>query len=190
MLTTMPHTYAGFGIIRPTKESAGRCANSPGVAASDWNTSMRPHSTLPQRFIDKVHIHPDTGCHVWTACRNTEGYGQFRVEGKTLGAHRYAYEIVVGPVPAGLVLDHLCRNPSCVNSEHLEPVTTRENLMRGARRGIFPRPHRDTCCRGHVGQFTLRHNGTRVCRPCDAIRQREYQRRRKSSAATEGKEHV
>lgn len=62
------------------------------------------------------------------------GYGHLRVGGRGEGmicVHRFAYELLVGPIPAGLTLDHLCRNRACVNPTHLEPVTCRDNLLRG-----------------------------------------------------------
>ncbi|MHA6764687.1 HNH endonuclease signature motif containing protein [Streptacidiphilus sp. PAMC 29251] len=76
---------------------------------------------------------PELGpCWAWTGCMNTKtGYGVFGGKGRTQLAHRNAYEYQLGPIPDGLVLDHLCRRRSCVRPEHLEPVTQRENLRRG-----------------------------------------------------------
>lgn len=76
---------------------------------------------------------PDLGpCWVWTAARHGKGYGMFSVDRKRkVRAHRFAYEMMVGPIPEGLDLDHLCRNRACVNPEHLEPVTRSVNLKRG-----------------------------------------------------------
>lgn len=71
------------------------------------------------------------GCWLWLASTDTKGYGLFGAEGKLSKAHRYAYELLVGPIPEGLVLDHLCRVRHCVNPDHLEPVTTYENILRG-----------------------------------------------------------
>ena len=89
------------------------------------------------RFWPKVNkdgpIWNETPCWVWTAAK-TWGYGSFRIGGKgslMAKAHRVAYELLVGPVPDGLDLDHLCRNRACVNPAHLEPVTRQTNLLRG-----------------------------------------------------------
>lgn len=72
------------------------------------------------------------GCRVWTRCRDKLGYGLIqRKPGRSPSAHKNSYETFVGPVPEGLVLDHLCRNPSCINPAHLEPVPQRENVLRG-----------------------------------------------------------
>lgn len=87
-------------------------------------------SRLPPRFWSKVRIEDD-GCWVWTANLNN-GYGNFSFGGKTRKAYRFAYEALAGQVESGLSLDHLCRNRGCVNPNHLEPVTQRENVYRGA----------------------------------------------------------
>lgn len=79
---------------------------------------------------------PATGrCWTWTADLCSRGYGQIGWKGHSKLAHRRAYELLVGPIPDGLVLDHLCRNQSCVNPAHLEPVTRAENNRRNPRGG-------------------------------------------------------
>lgn len=70
-------------------------------------------------------------CWLWRRSILASGYGQVRHNGKPSRAHRVAYEVFIGPIPAGLVLDHLCGVKSCCNPEHLEPVTQAENLRRG-----------------------------------------------------------
>lgn len=86
---------------------------------------------LPARFWAKVNLN-DSGCWEWTAYL-AQGYGHFRINQprSTPLTHRLAYETLVGPVPHGLDLDHLCRNRACCNPEHLEPVSRRVNLLRG-----------------------------------------------------------
>lgn len=77
------------------------------------------------------------GCWLWQGPRVHNGYGIISIQGSgvktTIRAHRYAYEALVGPIPEGLQLDHLCRVRRCVNPAHLEPVTARENVRRGVR---------------------------------------------------------
>jgi hypothetical protein len=94
-----------------------------------------------ERFLEKVDksgpipLHrPDLGpCWTWTAAKTKLGYGKFHYDGRLGKAHGFAYEHFIGPIPDGCEdLDHLCRNPSCVNPAHLEPVTHRENVLRGA----------------------------------------------------------
>jgi hypothetical protein len=70
------------------------------------------------------------GCWEWKGAKDGDGYGHLGVAGSVVGAHRYAYELLVGPIPEGLHLDHLCRNRPCVNPDHLEPVTQAVNVGR------------------------------------------------------------
>lgn len=88
--------------------------------------------TLPERIQDKIMLEPNTGCWLWLACLSGPNkYGRVKIKQEMFPAHKYVYEILVGSVPEGLQLDHLCRTRICVNPAHLEPVTPRENLLRG-----------------------------------------------------------
>jgi hypothetical protein len=83
-----------------------------------------------ERLADKFTI--GDNCWEWTAGCNNSGYGiAYVAPGKQKVAHRALYEELVGSIPEGLDLDHLCRNRRCVRPDHLEPVTRRENLRRG-----------------------------------------------------------
>lgn len=77
-------------------------------------------------------VDDETGCWIWDGNKDRLGYTGKRFDGKQTGAHRWVYTQLVGPIPDGMSLDHLCRNPSCVNPAHLEPVTHTENIRRGA----------------------------------------------------------
>lgn len=86
----------------------------------------------PRRWWSKIDVSGD--CWEWTPPVGNHGYGEFARQGerRTVLAHRYAYELLVGPIPDGLEIDHLCRNKACVNPDHLEPVTKSENARRAA----------------------------------------------------------
>lgn len=137
-----------------------------------------PPRPAVDRFWPKVEKTPT--CWVWTAGKRHGGYGQFNVgDGRNVRAHVFAYELLVGPVPEGLELDHLCRNPACVNPDHLEPVPHRVNILRGC--GPVPENSLKTrCVNGHAytPQNTyIRPDGYRDCRACKRKRERERQRR-------------
>lgn len=124
-------------------------------------------------------------CWVWTKPTNTYGYAQITKEvdrrSVALMAHRVAYELLVGPIPEGLVIDHLCRVRPCVNPSHLEPVTNAENLRRG-RSGQF-NAAKTHCKHGHAFSPENTHRdalGRRRCRACDRAAQ---QRRRDAAKA-------
>ena len=82
------------------------------------------------RFIARVDFAPN-GCWLWRGVHYWNGYGGFFVNGDKRLVHRVSYATFVGPIPEGFHVDHLCRVRDCVNPDHLEPVTHRENLMRG-----------------------------------------------------------
>lgn len=121
--------------------------------------------------------HPELGvCWLWTG-RRARGYGLFSIKrGNGVSAHRFAYELLVGPIPEGLVLDHFaCDNRQCCNPAHVRPVTRAENTARGTS-GNPGNGRKTHCKRGHP--FDERNtyndpNGTRSCRACRGIRHRE-----------------
>jgi hypothetical protein len=84
----------------------------------------------PLRMRLMEHVRKAEECWHWTGSKNNDGYGQVHIGRKTLLAHRLSYESFVGPVPAGLQLDHLCRNRACINPAHLEAVTGSVNVQR------------------------------------------------------------
>jgi hypothetical protein len=134
---------------------------------------------LPPRFWSKVEVDGETGCWLWTASKKRDGYGRFHFGGKNRLAHRVAYEALVGEIPKGLVTDHLCRVRQCVNPEHLEPVTDRENVLRGDT--IIARQVAQThCVHGHAlagDNVRLHRSRGRVCRACERRREAERKER-------------
>ena len=132
-----------------------------------------------RRFCKKIAVRPD-GCWEWQAFRMAHGYGQFgarRPSGRhrMFYAHRVAYSWLIGPIPAGLTLDHLCANPWCVNPTHLEPVSGSENTKRASARITH-------CKYGHefdeANTYRNKSTGRRECRACNARRGRELRLRR------------
>ncbi len=139
-----------------------------------------------QRFVAKVEFGDGDGCWVWTAARHPRGYGHFNPDGVVRSAHRLAYEVWVGPIPEGLDLDHLCRNTSCVNPGHLEPVSRKENTMRG---DTITAAHarRTHCPQGHPydeeNTYHIPSRPTaRYCRICQAEHKKAYSQRLKLRA--------
>lgn len=123
----------------------------------------------------------DSGCWRWLRYVDPSGYGRV---GRNQAAHRKTYEALIGPIPPGLVLDHLCRNRACVNPAHLEPVTERDNILRGE--SPSARLYRQTHCkRGHPfdpGNTYRAPDGSRVCRMCQRETVRRYKSRARAAA--------
>ena len=130
-----------------------------------------PHDKLFWRRVEKT-----PACWIWKGDITWGGYGIFTVtvsknETRTLSAHRFSYKLHKGPIPAGLTIDHLCRNRSCANPEHLEAVTMRENILRGESSSAN-NARKQFCKRGHplkgtnlyLKQYAFRQE--RICREC------------------------
>jgi|SRR5579872_5046898 len=136
--------------------------------------------SVVERFLNKIEI--TSSCWLWKGAILSTGYGQFYPSPREkMSAHRFSYELFVGPIPAGLVIDHLCRVPACINPDHLEPVTQRENTLRG----VSPVAHfaaTPICKRGHP--FTnVRAKGGRRCLTCEAMLRRQRGRTPEQRAA-------
>ena len=136
--------------------------------------------SFERRFMRRIQQDAN-GCWNWTGSKMHNGYGQLAVGPKRWAAHRYAYTQLRGDIPAGLDLDHLCRNRACCNPDHLEPVTRSENLLRGnignwAKENNGKKTH---CPSGHPydeANTYMHPTGRRCCRTC--ARERAAQKRR------------
>lgn len=140
----------------------------------------RPTTDEGVRFWRKVYKLPSgklaDGCWLWMAKRSAFGYGIFRLgppSRRLVYAHRWAYNHAKGTIPDGLELDHLCNCPSCVNPEHLEAVTPRENVWRS--QGVTAANHRKLHCpKGHPysedNTYRLPGKGWRYCRSCQRLK--------------------
>lgn len=138
---------------------------------------------LKARFYPRVSLPDSNGCMLWRGATNGKGYGQLQTNRKNMYAHRIAYSLMKGDIPEDMVLDHLCRNTACVNPDHLEPVTVKEN----ARRGIIAEVNRNRaskrthCRRNHPltpDNIVNRKDGVRACRTCANDLQRELRRKK------------
>lgn len=125
-------------------------------------------------------------CWIWLGAKAAGGYGRVVVDGRYWMAHRFAYVDMVGPIPEGLELDHLCRVRDCVNPSHLEPVTHWENVRRGD--GPVARNARKTeCLNGHpLSGDNLMSVDARRCRTCHRTRAREATRRYRARQRANG----
>lgn len=105
-----------------------------------------PVRLLPEvaKMLNRRRV-TETGCWEWTGGTNGVGYGVITIRYRRLYVHRLAYSLTAGPIPAGMVIDHLCRNRACFNPEHLEAVSQAENIRRSPLVG--PKSH---CIHGHV----------------------------------------
>lgn len=142
-------------------------------------------------------VQKSTCCWNWTGAQS-RGYGHFRANGCTVGAHRFSYELHVGPIPDGLELDHLCRNRACVNPAHLEAVTHRVNLLRS--NGVVAKHANQTHCEnGHPfnekNTYRRPDGSSRDCRKCRAeavarwrSRHADQHRREKAEAKKQAKD--
>lgn len=126
-----------------------------------------------RRFMSKVK--QTDFCWEWLPKRNSRGYGQFSLNGKTDLCHRVSFRHFKGDIINGNQIDHLCRNTSCVNPVHLEQVSKKENLLRGV--GISAKNSKKTHCpQGHEysKENIIKTNNRRVCRECNKIRCKKH----------------
>jgi hypothetical protein len=139
------------------------------------------HDDLARLMSKVVKAPGSNSCWEYQGSRDRYGYGRAYLNGKQTGAHRVAYVLHQGPIPLGLVIDHLCRNPCCVNPAHLEPVTPRENALRGISFSAI-NARKVTCIHGHSltdPSNVYRQNGQRrQCRRCNCNAVRRYKMRR------------
>ena len=136
------------------------------------------HLRFPENLLQRMEPQSN-GCIYYTGALYPDGYGALSVRGKSMRAHRAAYEHFVGPIPEGLDLDHRCHNEDeecrggvtcphrrCVNWEHLAPATRRENLLASALTGPGANARKTHCVNGHEFTEERDERGKRRCRQC------------------------
>jgi len=150
-----------------------------GVADMEsTGTTPKAIARAELRFWSKVRKTDD--CWEWTGYRQSGGYGRLYLQGGVALAHRFSYGLLVGEIPQGLEIDHLCRNTSCVNPDHLEAVTHQENMMRSANGyGLTGK------CRPMGHEMTAKNTyitpaGARSCRTCKALKSVHYKAKRRA----------
>ena len=140
--------------------------------------------SVQERWAAKVVARSVDECWIWQAYTCRKGYGQFKVDGRMVKAHRWSYEHFVGPIPDGLELDHLCRVRNCVNPAHLEAVTHAENVRRGeSGKNQRAKTH---CPQGHpyAGEnLYVYPDGRRNCRTCQSAHYAHHYARKRAKAA-------
>jgi hypothetical protein len=145
-----------------------------------------------QRWIASLHkrIVSDqvTGCWIWTGAKSSQGYAKAIYDWRVYPVHRVLLEESLGPIAPALQVDHLCRNRACCNPAHLEPVTQRENILRGESPSA-QHARKTHCPRGHAytpDNTYRRASGARRCRSCTLANNRTAAGRR----AHEGENHA
>jgi len=137
---------------------------------------------LEERLWSRVHKEPG-GCWLWTGGFTRRGYGQIRVNGRNTYVHRVTWSLAGRSLPEGMEIDHLCRVHNCVNPDHLEPVTHRENVLRGT--GLSANHARKTrCIHGHPldGLRIGLRAGARYCITCNREKARQQRIAQRASA--------
>lgn len=165
----------------PGVEGAGEGGKG---AAKPQSVTFRVEGMAPH-LLGGFLIDGSTGCWLWQKSKSKDGYGWASFKNKTYQAHRLFYILIKGPIPDGLVLDHVCRCRHCVNPEHLEPVTPQENLKRSV---ITPLGR--GCCLRCGGQFSLigKTKPQRRCLPCSRLQRRTYNIKNKDRLNTARRE--
>lgn len=175
-------TCSAEGCVASTVMARGMCAyhylrwykRHPGAAKA---ITVRP---LIERLWEGLRVNMESGCWEWQAVRGADGYGRLGVRGATVLTHRAMYQLLIGPIPPGLHIDHLCRNRSCCNPFHLDACTHQVNTARS--HGNGSKTH---CKNGHefTPENTYRAPNTHVRRDCRVCRREAMARLRERRKA-------
>ena len=157
------------------------CGSVRTLLSEPRSALCRPCSVLAPPLIVRFrasYVVNDNGCWIWTRLLNRYGYAEMKVDNRSRGGHRVAYELLIGPIPNGLQIDHLCRVRACVNPAHLEAVTAQVNTLRSTNFAAT-NAKKVECLRGHP--FTPENTrvdskNRRNCQECARFRSRRRHR--------------
>lgn len=157
-----------------------KTAHARGYCRTHYR-ALRKTEELPLRWPkDPItrfwfRVSKQSDCWIWLGARNASGYGVIHWDDRDQMAHRIAYELEVGPISPDRQIDHLCRNRACVNPDHLEPVTMKQNIQRAMR---------TYCRRGHeyTEENVYWYYGKRHCRACQRENATERYRQARSAS--------
>lgn len=144
---------------------------------------MASSGTLMEAFCTRVMPVTESGCWLWVGWVRPDGYGELHYRGLRDYAHRIAYRLFKSDIPPSMQVDHLCRVRCCVNPDHLQAVTQRENILRGYSAPSL-NAKRTHCIRGHellgenLTKIATRPRG-RICVACRRRRDRDFKERHK-----------
>lgn len=165
-LPMIPQRTCSVPDCETPRKSGGYCNTHYQRMLRLGTTELPPPTSLVERFMDKVTV--TEGCWLFHPFNKANGYAWIAIGGgKKRGCQRVSYELFIGPIPDGLHIDHLCRVHNCVNPDHLEAVTPRENVLRGI--SLWASNVRKTLCpQGHPysGDNLIVRGKSRYCRIC------------------------
>jgi hypothetical protein len=160
-------TFPGCGLPHSCK---GLCKSH---YVQQWSGKpLTPIYRTAEARFNSYLIRSIDGCLLWTGGKNTQGDGNFWHNGRTVQAHRFAYEFVNGPIPDGHDIHHICENTSCCEPAHLTPLTPRDHVLVGNNPSAI-NARKTHCINGHAltnANILIEARGSRACRVCRRIR--------------------
>lgn len=180
--TSVSRTCETCGTEFITKASQVQAGNGKYCSSECYHSATLTPEATSARFWEKVNTSNATGCWLWIGTVSRGGYGEFWLNGVSVGAHRFSYELAHGPVPDGLVVDHFkCDNPPCVRPDHLRAVTSKQNTLRSKIAPAARNSRKTHCVHGHPlsgPNLRIKKSVTRpfqrACRACEADQRKRY----------------